>query len=136
MHNLLKAQAPIAALCVNSLFALLASPVSWSHHWTWAPILLVALASYATANPAFPLANPRWLSITLVTLGFIAFAYEPYAFVPFDNDTEYHWNTWQIIVANSYMWWTILALIVMTIRFALPHGKTQEDAEKPATSTT
>lgn len=136
MHNLLKAQAPIAALCVNSLFALLASPVSWSHHWTWAPILLVALASYATANRAFPLANPRWLSITLVTLGFIAFAYEPYAFVPFDNDTEYHWNTWQIIVANSYMWWTILALIVMTIRFALPHGKTQEDAEMSATSTT
>ncbi|MCX2164112.1 glycosyltransferase 87 family protein [Corynebacterium auriscanis] len=51
MVRLLRVGAPIAALCVNALFALLASPISWSHHWSWAPVLLVAIGCYALAIP-------------------------------------------------------------------------------------
>ncbi|WP_297003924.1 glycosyltransferase 87 family protein [uncultured Corynebacterium sp.] len=36
-----------AAVCTNSLLALLASPVSWAHHWVWVvPMALVAVASW------------------------------------------------------------------------------------------
>ncbi|MGV0384965.1 glycosyltransferase 87 family protein [Corynebacterium sp. 22_2729] len=121
MFSLLKAQAPIAALSVNALFALLASPISWNHHWSWAPVLLVALAGYAFATPASPVGTPRWLWTSLVVLGFAAFAFEPTAFVPFQEQRELDWNLWQVIVGNSYLWWTILALAVMTIHFALSH---------------
>ncbi|MGJ4167969.1 glycosyltransferase 87 family protein [Corynebacterium macclintockiae] len=130
MFKLLQAQAPIAALCVNSLFALLASPISWNHHWSWAPVLLVALASYAVANPASPLATPRWLWTGLVVLGFAAFAFEPSAFVPFQEQRELEWNTWQVILGNAYLWWTILALAVMALRLALYRDK----GEAPTTT--
>lgn len=126
MIKLLRVQAPIVALCVNSLFALLASPVSWNHHWSWAPVLLVALACYAIADPTSPLAAPRWLWIALVALGFVAFAFEPTAFVPFQEQRELEWNAWQALMGNSYLWWTILALLVMTIRLALYRGKTSD----------
>lgn len=124
MIKLMQVQAPIVALCVNSLFALLASPVSWNHHWSWAPVLLVALACYAIANPTSPLASPRWLWVSLVVLGFAAFAFEPTAFVPFQEQRELEWNAWQALLGNSYLWWTILALLVMAIRLALYRGKT------------
>lgn len=36
-----------AAVCTNSLLALLASPVSWAHHWVWVvPMALVAVVSW------------------------------------------------------------------------------------------
>lgn len=124
MIKLMQVQAPIVALCVNSLFALLASPVSWNHHWSWAPVLLVALACYAIANPTSPLASPRWLWVSLVVLGFAAFAFEPTAFVPFQEQRELEWNAWQALLGNSYLWWTILALLVMAIRLALYRDKT------------
>ncbi len=124
MIKLMQVQAPIVALCINSLFALLASPVSWNHHWSWAPVLLVALACYAIANPTSPLASPRWLWVSLVVLGFAAFAFEPTAFVPFQEQRELEWNAWQALLGNSYLWWTILALLVMAIRLALYRDKT------------
>jgi len=65
--------------------------------------------------------TPRWLWTSLVVLGFAAFAFEPTAFVPFQEQRELDWNLWQVIVGNSYLWWTILALAVMTIHFALSH---------------
>ena len=84
---------------------------------------MVALASYAVANPASPLATPRWLWTGLVVLGFAAFAFEPSAFVPFQEQRELEWNTWQVILGNAYLWWTILALAVMALRLALYRDK-------------
>jgi len=38
-----KARHPVDALCVNAFVVLLASPVSWTHHWVWiVPVLLAA----------------------------------------------------------------------------------------------
>lgn len=196
MLRLLRAEAPIVALCVNALFALLASPVSWSHHWCWAPIMLVAIGSYAFANqrnqrpqkrlpvdshvpaghststrsttnrvpaghptsrrsttnrvpaghptstrsatgsaPAAQipgsnstgqthvgdprsdraLSGPRWMWIALLIAGFAAFALEPTTFVPYNDQRELHWNLWQQLVGNAYLWWALVALVMLGI---------------------
>lgn len=167
MVRLLRANAPIVALCVNALFALLASPVSWSHHWCWAPVLLVAIGSYALAeqntrkrapatsndptasdasadhdDPAasdapagttstsratssftrteHALAGPRWMWIALLITGFLAFALEPTTLVPFNDHRELDWNFWQRFAGNIYLWWTLIALLLLGF-FARKH---------------
>ena len=53
-----------------------------------------------------------------MVLGFAAFAFEPTTFVPFQEQRELEWNAWQALLGNAYLWWTILALVVMVIRLA------------------
>lgn len=129
MVRLLRANAPIAALSVNAVFALLASPISWSHHWSWAPVLLVAIGCYAFNSNAFsghdfiegrdsrsehrPLRGPRWIWAILLIVGFAAFALEPTTLVPYNNQNELHWNFWQQIVGNAYLWWALIALALL-----------------------
>lgn len=167
MVRLLRANAPIVALCVNAIFALLASPVSWSHHWCWTPVLLVAIGSYALAerntrkcapaasnvpvasdapaghdDPAasdapagttstsratssftrtdHALVGPRWMWIALLITGFLAFALEPTTLVPFNDHRELDWNIWQQFVGNVYLWWTLIALLLLGV-FARKH---------------
>ena len=129
MVRLLRANAPIAALSVNAVFALLASPISWSHHWSWAPVLLVAIGCYAFNSNAFsgqdfsegrdsrsehrPLRGPRWMWAILLIVGFAAFALEPTTLVPYNNQNELHWNFWQQIVGNAYLWWALIVLALL-----------------------
>ena len=44
----------------------------------------------------------------------------------YPEQRELEWNAWQALMGNSYLWWTILALLVMTIRLALYRGKTSD----------
>lgn len=154
MVQLLRANAPVVALCVNAIFALLASPVSWSHHWCWAPVLLVAIGCYAlagqntqnrapadsdiptchnhrtdsdiptchptTAGSAHVLAGARWMWISLLITGFLAFALEPTTLVPFNDHRELDWNFWQRFAGNIYLWWTLIALLLLGF-FARKH---------------
>ncbi|WP_080794048.1 glycosyltransferase 87 family protein [Corynebacterium pacaense] len=55
MYRAFKAGNPVAALLLNSLIALLCSPVSWSHHWVWlVPISVVLLSSAWTQRHLAP----------------------------------------------------------------------------------
>lgn len=47
MLRVLRAGSPTGALALNSLIALLCSPVSWSHHWVWMIPLVLALTAAA-----------------------------------------------------------------------------------------
>lgn len=47
MIRVLRAGSPAGALLLNSLIALLCSPVSWSHHWVWLVPLVIALGAGA-----------------------------------------------------------------------------------------
>ena len=129
MVRLLRANAPIAALCVNAVFALLASPISWSHHWSWAPVLLVAIGCYAFGWKRDPhsslrencLRGPRWMWAVLLFVGFAAFSLEPTTLVPHNNHNELHWNFWHQIVGNAYLWWTLIALALLGWFARAPH---------------
>lgn len=61
-----KARHPVDALCVNAFVVLLASPVSWTHHWVWiVPVLLAAwrvMPAFAMGGAALFMLAPQWWS--------------------------------------------------------------------------
>lgn len=85
---------PVVAVTLNSLVALLCSPVSWSHHWVWivpALILLgVAMRRHVLAGVAF---------VLLATAGL----FPPHWMLPRDHDAEQAWNLAQQLVGSSYV---------------------------------
>ena len=75
---------PVFAICLIGTTSLLASPVSWSHHFVWVVPMGLALL---TGPPQ------RWLRLlTLVWVGWVAAA--PFKRLPNGADVElaYTWN--------------------------------------------
>lgn len=75
---------PVFAICLIGVTSLLASPVSWSHHFVWVVPMGLALLT----GP-----SPRWLRLlTLVWVGWVAAA--PFKRLPNGGDVElaYTWN--------------------------------------------
>ncbi|KQB85203.1 Polyprenol-phosphate-mannose-dependent alpha-(1-2)-phosphatidylinositol mannoside mannosyltransferase [Corynebacterium oculi] len=101
MHRLLHVGAVPAALVVNSLIALICSPISWTHHWVWLiPALIVtgaaarthrALGALAVAIAAAILAAPHWL-------------------LPTNDGRELDWPLWALPLGNAYL---VLALLLL-----------------------
>jgi len=87
----------LLAVSLTGVAGLLASPISWPHHWCWVVPLLVALTrlSYLAAG----LATVPYL-ITL-RLG-VHFHW---------RDQVHHWDAVQNLIGNGYVW---AALIVLT----------------------
>lgn len=80
---------PVFALSLCGLATLLASPISWNHHWVWVVPLAVALTdrelSYGIRAIGWSLVG--WLSVA------------PYKVAaPSMNDVELQWNVWQQLV--------------------------------------
>ena len=78
-----------------ALAMLLASPVSWSHHWVWA--VPVALAVWE---------RNRWVA-TAWTAVFVA---RPMLWPPFGQSREYGWSPLEHLVGNAY----VLAALVLS----------------------
>lgn len=78
------------------LAMLVASPISWSHHWVWCVPLAVALWSRSR-----PLALV-WLAVFASTCIFR---------VPTHDDRELAWAWWQQIVGNAYVWAALLVVV-------------------------
>lgn len=100
----LDAQRPFDAMVALGLGSLLASPVSWTHHWLWVvPLLLVTVSR-------------RWW-ITSWGLGIVSLV-GPMWLVPMYDLGEVSQNWWQTIFSASY----VLIGIGMLIRlfFARP----------------
>lgn len=61
-----RAEHPVDALCINAFVVLLASPVSWTHHWVWiVPVLLAVWRTrprLAACGVAVFLVAPQWWS--------------------------------------------------------------------------
>jgi alpha-1,2-mannosyltransferase len=85
------------ALLVIATAGLLASPLSWSHHWVWIAPALVACAY------AWPRLSKAYLVIPMAALAAI-FAIGPHSLLPHDSGRELTWAFWQHLVGNSYVW--------------------------------
>lgn len=110
MWKLLSDGHPLLALGANALFGLLASPVSWSHHWVWAPVLILGVAL-----PALALSQPGErgapvLAWIFVATGIICFAIEPQSIAPAEQARELDWTPIWHVLGNGYLWWAIAAL--------------------------
>ena len=78
----------LAALVCIAIGGLLASPVSWSHHYVWAaPALIILFREKHTVATA---------------LGAAIFYVAPWQNIPFDNGVELAYGPWDLFVSAAY----------------------------------
>lgn len=113
MLRLLRAGQPGAALAVNALFGLLASPVSWAHHFVWVVVFLFAggvmlwrvRREQGMASGAFHWRGLGWL----IAAGAVCVALQPTSLAPSARNLELEWNVFQHVLGNAYLWWMLAA---------------------------
>ncbi|MDA9912874.1 glycosyltransferase 87 family protein [Candidatus Nanopelagicales bacterium] len=96
----------LMAVAATGLAMLLASPISWSHHWVWAFPAFVALLQIARAKIFARL----WIGVGLVIMVF----WIP-MLPPSGGQAEFDWNPWQILLGNSYVIWAVVSLAYLTV---------------------
>ncbi|MBV7282499.1 DUF2029 domain-containing protein [Corynebacterium sp. TAE3-ERU30] len=118
MVRLFHAHAPFEALAANSFIALLASPVSWTHHWVWIPLLVIAVTLRVTHPATRDSFSSRMRVIWKVcaAAGFCCFLLEPKAFTPIPEFGG-EWNLFWHVVGNSYLWWTVVCIAVLWVLY-------------------
>ena len=92
----------LAALLVTAFLGLLASPVSWSHHWVWAVPLIALLV-----------AKRRLAWAALVT---VFFACCVVMLVPNGGDTELGWGLGWSVPGNAYVLAAAIGILGLTAR--------------------
>lgn len=86
----------VLAMTANAAAILLASPVSWSHHWVWvAPAMLVLLFGVLRA----PSRRNVAVAVGLGALFFIG----PHHLLPAGDDRELDWALWQHLLGTLYV---------------------------------
>jgi alpha-1,2-mannosyltransferase len=78
----------VLGTCLGALAMLLASPVSWSHHWVWA--LPVALALWERS---------RWAAVAWSAV----FVARPILWPPWGEHRELEWGALDHVVGNAYL---------------------------------
>jgi alpha-1,2-mannosyltransferase len=94
----------VAALLVVAAVGLLASPVSWSHHYVWAVPALVWCGYRALLSP--------WWWPALVMLAVVV-TVGPHWLVATREDAMPDWGAGAQLIGNAYVWLALLALAVM-----------------------
>jgi alpha-1,2-mannosyltransferase len=101
----------VAATSAVGLASLLASPVSWSHHWVWVVPMAWTLVRWGNSRIAL-----AWLAVFFVA---------PHLWLPRGDDLELAW-TWQHLPGNAYalaglFWLGYLAARIRTSAVAAQH---------------
>ncbi len=79
---------PVLGTCLGAIAMLLASPISWSHHWVWAvPVALVIWE------------RSRWAAAAWTAV----FVARPIVWPPWSHDREYEWSPFEHLVGNAYL---------------------------------
>ncbi len=78
----------VLGTCLGAVAMLLASPVSWSHHWVWA--VPVALLLWERS---------RWASAAWTAV----FVARPVLWPPWSKGREFGWSPLEHVVGNSYL---------------------------------
>lgn len=91
------------ALVLNAFASLLASPISWSHHWVWAGPAVLALAAVGRDGRQ----RTAWLA---PVSGMVIFIAAPQWWF----DREPHWALWQQAAGSSYVLFAAAVLIMST----------------------
>ncbi|TNC20846.1 DUF2029 domain-containing protein [Amycolatopsis alkalitolerans] len=104
----------LPALLVTAFFGLLASPISWSHHWVWVvPLIVLLIARLPQSTPAT--AWRRWLGTGAVIAVFISCVL---LLLPNGRNIELHWKFWQGVLGNAYILMPLVLAAVLVARWA------------------
>lgn len=111
---------PLAAVLVG-LAMLLASPISWSHHWVWVVPGLVMLVRGLDR-----LDRPR---VRWAVAGGVAAVFASCCILwpPSKDDRELSWSPLEQVLGNAYLWLTLIALAGI-VRHA-NHGRPRPDRD-------
>lgn len=109
------------AICLAGVTSLLASPISWSHHYVWIVPLGVVLWQARTL-PAWY----RWFGLAYVAWGVVA----PFKWLPRGDEVELGYLPWQQLVVNAGV-----VAGVMLLALAIPAAR-QVAAPRPAPHST
>ena len=89
------------AVCLAAGSMLLASPISWDHHWVWgAPALLVL------ARRAHPVVTVAWAFLLFVGCRFLT---------PGGEGRELAWPWWHQLLGNGYVWMLLLTAAAVAV---------------------
>ncbi|EIE97613.1 glycosyltransferase 87 family protein [Saccharomonospora glauca] len=101
------------ALLVTAFYALLVSPVSWSHHWVWAvPLIVVLVARLPRTTPAT--AWRRWLLAGSVIVVFVSCVL---LVLPNGRNLELHWEVWQFVLGSAYLLVPVALALALGLRW-------------------
>ena len=98
----------VLVLGLNAIVALLASPISWTHHWVWLVPLCITMWSHG------PTGRTRWR--ILAALGAVLMLLRPIWWLPREEDRELGWAIWQHLPGDAYV---LLGLAILVVA-ALP----------------
>jgi alpha-1,2-mannosyltransferase len=100
----------LLAVSVTALAGLVASPVSWDHHWVWLLPVVVGLAGEA-ARASGP-ARRAWLVVTAGAL-VVLFSSRVIYLPPNRENRELAWHGWQLVAGNAFLLAALLVLGVL-----------------------
>ena len=78
----------VLGACLGAVGMLVASPISWSHHWVWAVPVALALWEHS-----------RWGSAAWTAV----FVARPVLWPPWSQGREFGWNPLEHLVGNAYL---------------------------------
>ncbi len=114
MVRVLKAGSPHGAVLLNSLIALLCSPVSWSHHWVWlTPIALGFVASAWSQRHTAPGTAATAGVMALITT--VPMLVPTFWNMPFDSEAAPAWPLLLHPSGSSYVVVGIAVIIVCLV---------------------
>ncbi|MGH3911447.1 MAG: glycosyltransferase 87 family protein [Pseudonocardiaceae bacterium] len=113
----------VAALLAVAATGLLASPVSWSHHYVWAVPALIWFAHRAGRS------WQRWAGAAALAGVFVV---GPHWLVATREDNTPHWGIGAQIVGNAYVWVAVVALLAAAFGRYAPWSAAGEDPGHPS----
>jgi alpha-1,2-mannosyltransferase len=118
----------LLGVAVTALFGLLVSPISWSHHWVWMAVFLVAGGVLLHSRRA-----PWWGWLLAAVPYLLCVAWPTVAFgdlqnhtvlpngliwsVPYNNNAENDWHGLQLLTGNLYPLLGVLLLVGLGLFF-------------------
>ncbi|MGD7002352.1 glycosyltransferase 87 family protein [Corynebacterium halotolerans] len=108
----------VGLVVLNSLVALVCSPVSWSHHWVWLVPLAIVLGAAVWRTRASGDRVARALAGGVLVLTVSCSLLQPHWNLPNTQDRELDWALWMQPWGNTFV---IIAVFTVVSVLLMPH---------------